>query len=521
MKPTRRRRWKLLLAIPVVLFVLLVLAAWPGSSTFTVSPETTYITGPLDKDGYVDYVTALNERLRGDITPEQNANVLLFRALGPHPEGATMPPGYFEWLGVWLPEQGEYLVGFDVILKERLLEEYSHRKIVYYEQQMRACKWPWSATDESELAEWIKRNEKPLEVVREGVRLPEYYNPFVPKTPGLMNSLIPNVQKCREIAALLTCRAMLRVQEAKYDEAWQDLLTCHRLGRLVARGGSLIECLVGIAIDLVATNADIAFMHQAKANSQRLAIWMADLSKLPAIPQPADKIDVCERLIALEMMMLIPQYGTEYLESSGRTPVRKDRFADRLFSRSINWDRAMRDVNRWYDRYAAAARLSDPVFYRQEMAQLTSELKALKEDAAVAMILGQFYGPKKRGEAIGNIIVGLMLPAIEKVVSSRFRAEQVQINLHLAFALAAYRADNGRYPAKLDELAPKYLPAVHDDIFSGKPLIYQPNENGYLLYSVGQDGQDNDGRSFDDVPRGDDLPVRMPVPPPKPREPNP
>src|SRR6266487_3214481 len=66
---------------------------------FTVGKETTYVTGPLDEDGYVDYAAALNERLSRGIKPEDNANVLLWRALGPRPEGgAAMPPEFFKWL---------------------------------------------------------------------------------------------------------------------------------------------------------------------------------------------------------------------------------------------------------------------------------------------------------------------------------------------------------------------------------------------------------------------------------------
>ena len=90
----RRRLKYLMLALFVGVLALVVYAAWPSSSTFTISPETTYITEPLDADGYPDYVTALNERLRGNITPETNANVLIWQALGPHPEGVTMPPEY-------------------------------------------------------------------------------------------------------------------------------------------------------------------------------------------------------------------------------------------------------------------------------------------------------------------------------------------------------------------------------------------------------------------------------------------
>ena len=43
---------------------------------FTISKETTYVTGPLDKYGYIDYETALNERMSKGVTRETNANVL-------------------------------------------------------------------------------------------------------------------------------------------------------------------------------------------------------------------------------------------------------------------------------------------------------------------------------------------------------------------------------------------------------------------------------------------------------------
>ena len=49
----------------------------------TISKETTYITGPLRKDGYVDYVAALNQRFRAGVTPENNAAVPFLKAMGP------------------------------------------------------------------------------------------------------------------------------------------------------------------------------------------------------------------------------------------------------------------------------------------------------------------------------------------------------------------------------------------------------------------------------------------------------
>ena len=61
----------------------------------------------------------------------------------------------------------------------------------------------------------------------------------------------------------------------------------------------------------------------------------------------------------------------------------------------------------------------------------------------------------------------------------------------------------------------KNLAQVPPDRFTGKPLIYRPRADGYLLYSVGVNGRDEQGRSYDDDPPGDDLVVRMPQPAPR------
>ncbi len=111
----RRSRRTQFIVVFILIFAVVstVYLAWPGYSAFTVGTETTYVTGPLDTHGNIDYVAALNERLGKGITPENNANVLIWQVFGPHPEGATMPAEYFKWLGVEQPpEQGEYYVSW-------------------------------------------------------------------------------------------------------------------------------------------------------------------------------------------------------------------------------------------------------------------------------------------------------------------------------------------------------------------------------------------------------------------------
>src|SRR6185295_8826104 len=72
---------------------------------FTVSKETTSVTEPLDKDGYIDYATALNKQLSKRITPKTNANVLIWLAFGPKPEDRAVPSEFFEQLGIKPPPE--------------------------------------------------------------------------------------------------------------------------------------------------------------------------------------------------------------------------------------------------------------------------------------------------------------------------------------------------------------------------------------------------------------------------------
>jgi hypothetical protein len=519
--PKRRRRYRWLW-ISLTAFVLLIIAgfiyaAWPGRSTFTVSPETTYVTGPLDKDGCVDYVTALNERLRGNIKPEENANVLLWQALGPKPEGAPVSPAHFQWLGIDPPpEVGEYFISVRKL-------EYSREKREELADRMVRLgnKGPWRAQDEPELFDWLKRNEKPLALVIAASKLPNYYNPVVPSKsaedysePRLISALLPNVQVCRELAVALRARAMLRIQEGKVDEAWQDLIACHRLAQLVGRGGSAIAWLVGIALDAVAAKGDIAFLEHTKLTSQEILNHLQELRQIPTMPSLADELDLYERFQCLDALLCVAHHWPDMSDSSapGRTSS-NPAFLGKCFTRSVNWDLALRNVNQSFDGLRDASRITD------RRARSTA-IAIIERDSGIPTTTSKgaeklLMGPKSRGDQIGRVMMGLLLPAVDKLENAADRTEQNRRNLHLAFALAAYHADQGRYPETLAELAPKYLNAIPDDIFSGRPLIYKPEANGYLLYSVGVNGIDDGGRSFGDDPPGDDLVVRMPVPVPK------
>jgi hypothetical protein len=66
---------------------------WPADNRIVISRQTTYLDGPLNADGTVNYVAALDAMLSKDVTSENNAAPLLIRAMGsaffPNPAGRS------------------------------------------------------------------------------------------------------------------------------------------------------------------------------------------------------------------------------------------------------------------------------------------------------------------------------------------------------------------------------------------------------------------------------------------------
>jgi hypothetical protein len=110
--------------------------------------------------------------------------------------------------------------------------------------------------------------------------------------------------------------------------------------------------------------------------------------------------------------------------------------------------------------------------------------------------------------------MGMSLSSLYNVAMVLDKTQQLGSLTKLAIVLHIYRLENGQYPERLQDLVPKYLPKLPEDLFSGQPPIYRRTEKGFVLYSVGPNGKDDGGRTAEDSPHGDDIRVQIPVPEP-------
>lgn len=532
----RNRYWTALLVLVIAIVCLAAKCSVDGSGVrVTISKETTYITEPLRPDGYPDYVAALNEQFSHGVTPESNSAVLFWKAIGPATIPQEVREKYFKMLGIpSLPEKGDYFVTSDAHVAAQPARRANSKSPAgkelgdslekqFREQFWRILERPWSKQEFPVWAEWLAVNEKPLAVLVEASKRPRRYDPLISTPFGDNESamaigiLLESVQASRDVARALLARSMLRVQEGEIDEAWQDLLACHRLARLVGQGPSLVEVLVALTIDGMARGGEHRLLEHGKLTPTQIAAMRKDLAALPPMPQVADQLDQSERLFYLDCVTTMAREGPNSLSAIiGTSFGGLAESALNVVGMTVDWDIVLRMGNAWLDRQVEASRKSTHKERKEAFDKIDVDIKKLVQSAKDLKSFGLSFvtGPHRAiSEQVGRMFVGLLLPAVSAAVDAEDRSLMEAQLTDLAFALAAYRADHGSYPAKLADLVPKYVSKVPKDMFNDAELHYQREADGYLLYSVGLNGIDDGGKSHDDWMDGkqpDDLIIRMP-----------
>jgi hypothetical protein len=510
-------------SLSILVLGVLTLPAFAQAPKSGLKPakDTTFVTEPLDDDGYVDYEAALNKRLKGTTRPDTNAVVLLLNCFGPKPDGRELHADFHKALGVDPPPaEGKYLIGHLQFFKDEFKDEVRDE---FLKKDAELLSRPWRPAESPRHVEWLKANEEPLAHALRALERKDYYLPVISrqrdgKKGMLIGASLQVVQLNRDLATCLALRVMLRLGEGQVDEALDDALAIHKLGRMTARGASLIELLVGVAVEGIAHRVETIALEKGRPNARQALGYLRKLRELPLPMEFAERIHLNDRLTMLDAIQSNYREGFDIREPLQLDRKRKKPKELERFQASIDWDVVLRMANGWFDRVVAALRNPDRAERLVELKRLEAELKNIEGDEKARTALEKFLrnmGPAEAVRAatsdrVGKAYLCLLAPAFSKILESFDRHEQTLRNGIVAAALAAHFADHGKYPAKLEDLSPKYLAEVPNDVFNGKRLIYRKEDAGFVFYGVGINGKDDGGRFYNDEPRGDDWGVRVP-----------
>lgn len=498
-------------------------------SRITVSRKTTFLTGPLDQRGNVDYIAAINARFSKGITPENNAAVPYWKAVGPKLIPRKFRKEFFRRLGIPpLPETGEYFRPWDLNAKDPDAKRNGRPVFRLANLYEKCTNKPWQAKDAPEIATWLKANTAALRTIERACRMPRFYTPvFVEITEGDFG-VYPTgsgqfiAKTARNVARAFHVRATLRMGSSNIDGALDDLLTLCRLSRHLERQPSLVSGLVATATRAMSFANLRTLLAATSLNRQQLGRLQRELRSSEtssAILRQFNFADRCYELMALRYVAAgklqnIDRFHFSWLGSGKKLQPLWQKHGRKVATRMVDWNAVLRRLNAKFDQMAAISQNPDRPTREKAFKAMQARIagRLAKKKAFAECLPGDADDKANREGAtawFSDARAIRLLPAYKEAARAVDRDRTRDGLCRIALALAVYRLDHNRYPKQLSELKPKYLNQLPLDRCDGRPMKYRRAMRGYLLYSVGTNGKADAGRGPGDRPYGDDITIRV------------
>jgi hypothetical protein len=344
---------------------------------------------------------------------------------------------------------------------------------------------------------WIQEHNDALELVIEGSRRPYYWQTYKSNddNPGeMINVIMPNLSGLRKLARALIWRSQLRAEQGRFKDAFDHAKSCYRFGQQVRGDKTLIEQLVGIAIEALAvqTIRDIAGRYEI--DSTILADFQRDFEQIIAdenftISLKAEKLmmyDEIQRCFTSDRIgkghLYVPRFRkisdmSSNYEGEGIEPFILDLVSAPFLFGHPNKEETLKSVNKLLD------------YYKQLSLKTAAQIHA--DSDAIDDKLNKLSSE--------NIFIGVLSPAVKRIIEIGNRVPTEVGAALTMIAIFRYNGDTGRYPQNLNQLVTDgFLKQLPIDSFSDKPLSYKKTEDNFILYSFGPDFKDDGGVSGKD-----------------------
>jgi len=331
---------------------------------------------------------------------------------------------------------------------------------------------------------------------------------MLPEKTRLIDVMLPDLKHARELARLETARMRLSHldgNDAGVVRAFERTLT---IGRALAHQSTLIERLVAYAILDMSSKELRSQLQERPMNAAFLRAALDAMDRALPLP-PISRAFEGERAFALDAIQwthtddgtgdgrFIPAASVAFV--TGPTPPGSMAAAKRLANMT------------WFAFPTKAESIARANQFYDSLVRIDGKTRHERE---------ALFSPDREAEKLRSdrfVTLSLVVPALERAFASDDEHRLHMDGLRVMLALELYRAAEGDYPPTLEALAPKHIPSVPRDRVSGRALSYfladpskDPYGRGYVLYSVGVDGVDNDGVAAADPV----TPLRKPGVPP-------
>ncbi len=370
---------------------------------------------------------------------------------------------------------------------------------------------------------WLREHNDALELIIEGSRRPYYWRTYEsdPENPAeMLGVLLPNLSDFRNLAYSLRWRIWLSAAQGRFEDAFDGMKSCYRLGQHIRGDKTLIEQLVGIALEALAIRTIRDIVGEYEIESTELVDLQRNFEQIVA----DENFTISFKAERLAMYDEIQRCFTA--DTIGKGHLYLPRFRKTCdLTGSYSYDNGER-----LEHFILDLLVSAPFLFthpnKEETLESTNELYDYWEQlclkTAAQMHAERDAIDNKLKELVsGNIFLGTRTPAVKRIIEIGNRLP-VDIGATLTMiAVFRYKRDSGRYPQNLNQLVTAgYLKQLPIDSFSDKPLVYKKTDNNFILYSVGpnftddggEPGKDKRGRIKNWTDNGDTVFWPMPKP---------
>lgn len=485
----------------------------------TLSKQTTVLTEPIDEEGFVDYLTALNNRTAEGVTPENNFEIVFREVMGDR-NLEEIAEEYYRLLGVAPSNDSEnrFLSLDDYLLEKYPGDSNKSERSKFRNQLYELQSKPWSEAEHPLCAEWLKRNERVLEKISVGAKRSRNFCPLVvpasekSSEAKLISVHLPSQEERREVVLALCLRSANRLHAGNDDESLEDLRTIQRIASLTSQTEHSIEWLSAVAFDATARKGEIVYFNHAKNRQERLREIANEIDRQEEMPSPFHTVDRYSRYMFLEAMTKVYCQPETLKDIAAGTKVVPP--ASRQLLKPQVLDKQLRWGNRQFDEMLEICEIQDSLKRREASDKFTQDfedsLQKRKENLLLEFLTvnkAELWGITGR-----DIVYALTAPALQIVDSHQRRITRKRM-ASLAFLIEAYHLERGEYPEELAKLIPDYIGDLPADEHSGKPFHYERKNNGCILISFGPNQRDESSsltpKDSEANSTGDDLVIEL------------
>jgi hypothetical protein len=304
--------------------------------------------------------------------------------------------------------------------------------------------------------------------------------------PGIA-TMLPETQRTRGGSRVLSLQFHVHRHKGELAEATDCIIAQIALAGALEQEPTIVSQLVRIAVINVATAEAQQLMKESQVPDADLQRLQAQLRKIDS-RSSLKKALVGERVMSYTACLDPKQMAGINGPNQG--------LADEFMQRQ---PKRLSDAAKMLELNLQISEGADESLFKARQ-------EALAADDEIRTIAGSLMG------RVYYMYTLLLTPAYVQAVTAFSRNAAETGSADAAIAAELYRRKNGKWPAKLEDLVPEFLPAVPTDPFTNLPLVMKSTAESCKVYSVGQDGTDNGGNLANDQKPGTDIGFEVTVP---------